>query len=129
MAPMAARNTNLIRDLEAIGRKVSNLDKDYEDEGRFSREYLKFISSPHWEVKRKRILYKLGGPEPECDVCSCCTGLQVHHKPERYPPKGSPIEAFIDQPEDRRNFSILCARHHGAVTQSDQSFRKAKRKK
>jgi DNA segregation ATPase FtsK/SpoIIIE-like protein len=79
---------------------------------RFSAEYLEFINSPEWKAKRaQRIKLDTINGQIICQFCGKpCTNAdpaEVDHF--RYPPKGSSVQAFIDQPlEDLRTLHKSC---------------------
>ena len=83
---------------------------------RFSPEYQEYLKSPEWQQRRERIKPKI------CAGCHGTDRLQLHHR--IYPPKGSSLEAFIDQPDSE--FSWLCEPCHKALTASIRNRRKAK---
>ena len=83
---------------------------------RFSPEYQEYLKSPEWQQRRERIKPKI------CAGCHGTDRLQLHHR--IYPPKGSSLEAFINQSDSE--FSWLCEPCHKALTASIRNRRKAK---
>ena len=109
----AATNQKLREELERIGQAVNRAEKT-----KFSPVYLIYLDSPEWQARRERIKPK------QCGGCNATTNLQLHHR--IYPPKGAPLQAFIDQPDSE--FTWFCSTCHNAVTQSMRARRQPKRK-
>lgn len=116
--------TNLIDELERIGliaeleQLGASLPSPAARKGtKFSPEYLEYLRSEHWQARRDRIQPKV------CAGCHTTQSLQLHHRV--YPPKGSSLQAFIDQPDSE--FTWLCELCHEAISQSMRQRRKPKK--
>ena len=90
--------------------------KELATNSRFSPEYQEYLKSAEWQQRRERIKPKI------CAGCHGTDRLQLHHR--IYPPKGSSLEAFINQSDSE--FSWLCEPCHKALTASIRNRRKAK---
>lgn len=104
----------LIEELEALGKAARKAKGT-----RFSAEYLAYLASPHWQARRRRIQPK------RCSGCGTTERLELNHT--CYPPKGSSIQAFIDQPDS--DFAWLCHGCHQAITQSNRNKKRKRRPK
>lgn len=111
---MAATTSQSLREqLERIGKAVKKAEGT-----NFSPAYLIYLDSPEWQARRERIKPK------RCGGCNATANLELNHT--CYPPKGAPLQAFIDQSDD--DFVWLCRSCHSAVTRSIRSRRKGKGK-
>jgi 5-methylcytosine-specific restriction endonuclease McrA len=93
---MASKGSSLIKEFERIGSIVAKAKPS----DRFSVEYQVFIQSPEWQKKRaERIKLDTVNGKVICQFCGKPIkrgDIEVDHR--RYPPKGSRLQAFIDQP-------------------------------
>lgn len=112
--PEAATVTDPKQTAPTTGDEPTSGQKD----NYFSPEYLSYLASPEWQQRRQRIQPKV------CSGCNSTKDLQLHHR--IYPPKGSPLEAFINQPDDQ--FSWLCEPCHRAISRSMRQRRKSSKK-
>lgn len=92
---------------------------------KFPEPYLDFLDSPQWLLKRAAILKR---DNYRCCNCGCQGSkgnpLEVDH--ECYPPWGSPVEAYIHQPDDQ--LKTLCHDCHSKKTSDDRNRRSIARK-